>query len=182
MWTPKVDLFFVFLTSHPSLQVVIGDLGCVHMADPHVRLQKRLRLGDNVLHVCTPNYKPPDVWLGSQHYQADLDMWSFGCTAAEIYSRQILITSAATAKQPKQFLEDLAAVVPSLGSLATWLQDLPLFKKWYGCSGYAILGDRAATARPWPPRCLDGCPTGLVQLILGCLVWHPPRQDDCCRG
>ena len=58
-----------------------------------------------------PNYKPPDVWLGSQHYREYLDMWSFGCVSAEIYSRQILIAPAATAKQaqsPISFFEAIA--------------------------------------------------------------------------
>ena len=167
-----------------SLQVVIGDLGCVQMAGPHFRLQKKLRFGDNMVHVCTPNYKPPDIWLGSQQYQEDLDMWSFGCTAAEIFSRKILITSAATADLQKQFLEAIAATVPgsrhgltTISCPASWLEALPLFKKWYKCSGQAWLkatsGAWAATARPWPPACLEGCPAGLAQLIQDCLVWHP---------
>ena len=37
-----------------SSQVVIGDLGCLQMADPYVRLRKKMRLGDSGLHVCTP--------------------------------------------------------------------------------------------------------------------------------
>ena len=96
---------------------MIGDLGCVNIADPQVRLQKKLRASENDIHVCTANYRPPDVWLGSQHYQEDLDMWSFGCVAAEIYSRQILIAPAATAKQaqsPVRFFEAIAAIMPSL--------------------------------------------------------------------
>ena len=165
--------------------MVIGDLGCVEIADPHVRLQKKLRFGDNDIHVGTPNYRPPDVWLGSQQYQEDLDMWSFGCAAAEIYSRQILIAPAATAKQaqsPKQFFEAIAAIVPSLKNWsrqscpASWLEELPFFKKWYGCSGQAWLTHRAETAKPWPPQCLEGCPEGLAQLIQKCLVWHPSAR------
>ena len=31
----------------------------------------------------------------------------------------------------------------------------------------------AATAKPWPPPCLEGCPKGLVELINKCLAWHP---------
>ena len=140
-----------------SSKVVIGDLGCVQMADPHMRLRKKLRQ-TTFIHVCTPNYKPPDVWLGSQQYQEDLDMWSFGCVAAEVYSGQILIATAATAKQaPPPWLEAIAAIVPALRNesgqscSASWLEELPLFKKWIGCSGYAWLKARAATAHPWPP-------------------------------
>ena len=116
----------------------------MEIADPHVRLQKRLRSGDNDLHVCTLDYRPPDVLFGNKQFQEDLGMWSFGCVAAEIYSRRILIASAATAKQghsPKQFVEAIAATVPSLRNSsrlscpASWLEQLPFFKKWCGCSG-----------------------------------------------
>ena len=165
--------------------MVLGDLRCLEVADPHVRLKKKLRLGENNIHVCTPNYRPPDVWLGSQQYEADLDMWSFGCVAAEIYSRQVLINPAVTAKNvhgSKQFLEAVAAIVPALKNPwqlwcpASWLEDLPFFGKWYECSGKDWLTTRAATAKPWPPRCLEGCPFGLSQLILKCLVWHPSAR------
>ena len=165
--------------------MVIGDLGCVEIADPHVRLQKKLRLDDNNIHVCTPNYRPPDVWLGSQQYQEDLDMWSFGCVAAEIYSRQMLIAPAATAKHAQshtQFLKAIATIVPSLKNPsqqwcpASWLEELPFFKKWYGCSGQAWVTAWAEKAKPWPPKCLKGCPEGLAQLIQKCLMWHPSAR------
>ena len=121
--------------------MVVGDLGLVTMADPHVRLQKKFRASasDNNLDVCTPNYTPPDVILGSQHYQEDLDMWSFGCVAAELYARQVLIAPAATAEQapsPKKFLEAIAAIVGCPGQEAavdvlpaSWLEELPFFEK-----------------------------------------------------
>ena len=148
--------------------MVIGDLGCLEVADPHVRLKKKLRLGENKIHVCTPNYRPPDVWLGSQQYEADLDMWSFGCVAAEIYSRQVLINPAVTAKNvhgSKQFLEAVAAIVPALKNPwqlwcpASWLEDLPFFRKWYECSGKDWLTTRAATAKPWPPGASKAAPS-----------------------
>ena len=49
--------------------MVVGDLGLVELADPHVRLQKKLRASDHDIQVCTVNYRPPDVTLGSQRYQ-----------------------------------------------------------------------------------------------------------------
>ena len=87
------------VSTRSSPQVVIGDLGMAEMADPHVRLQKKLRASDHDIQVCTPNYRPPDVTLGNQSFQEDLDMWSFGCVAAELYSRQPLIAPAKTAEQ-----------------------------------------------------------------------------------
>ena len=156
-------------------QVVIGDLGGVEIADSRIRLQKKLRLGDDSIHMCTPNYRPPDVWLGSQHFQEDMDMWSFGCVAAEIYARQVFIAPAISRQEsPVRYVETIAAFVPPLRSCpASWLEGLPFFKKWYGVSGKAWLRAYAETARPWPPRCLEGCPEGLGQLIQKCLVWHP---------
>ena len=164
---------------------MIGDLGCVEIADPHLRLQKKLRLGVDNLHVCTPNYKPPDVWLGNQQYGEELDMWSFGCVAAEVYSRKVLIAPAGTTKQaqsPIKFFEAIAAIVPNLHNWppqtcpASWLEEKPFFKKWYGCSGQEWLKAQAATARTWPPRCLDGYPDGLAQLVQDCLAWHPSAR------
>ena len=64
--------------------MVIGDIGLVEMADPHLRLQKKLRASDNAIKVCNANYRPPDATLGSQRFQEAFDMWSFGCFAAEL--------------------------------------------------------------------------------------------------
>ena len=59
-----------FLSSiRPSPQVVIADLGCVEVACPQVRLAKKLRPSENDIGICTPSYRPPDVFLASQRYQ-----------------------------------------------------------------------------------------------------------------
>jgi len=156
----------------------------VEMADAHFRLQKKIRASDNNVFVCTANYRPPDVHLGSQRFQEDIDMWSFGCVAAELYSRQPFIAPAASSG--KSFVDAIAAIVGRPGQeavadampacAASWLEELPLFKKWYGQSGKAWLRASAETAKAWPPPCLEGCPEGLVQLIQKCLVWHPSAR------
>ena len=172
--------------------MVVGDLGLVSMADPHFRLQKKFR-GNDHNDVCTTNYRPPDVTLGNQHYQEDLDMWSFGCVAAELYLKRPLIDPAGTAPYApsrKEFVDEIVAIVgppplwrlgdaigPNVAAIpASWLEELPFFKKWYGQSGQAWLTARAETAQPWPPRCLEGCPEGLVQLVQKCLVWRPSAR------
>ena len=120
--------------------MVVGDLGLVEMADPHARMQKKLRASDNDIHVCTPHYRPPDVALGNQHFQEDLDMWSFGCVAAELYSHRPLMDPAPAKKDPgsKDFVDAIVAIVgpPGLGAddgwrawAASWLEDLPFFQK-----------------------------------------------------
>ena len=115
---------------------MVGDLGLVEMADPHVRLRKKLRTSDQDIQVCTPNYRPPDVTLGNQLCEEDFDMWSFGCVAAELYSHRMLIDPAATAEQApsgKHFVDAIAATVgrPSQEAAvmpacaASWLDGLP---------------------------------------------------------
>ena len=168
---------------------MIGDLGLVVLADPHARLQKKLGVSDNDGQVGTPNYRPPDVTLGSQRWGEDFDMWSFGCVAAELYSGQMLIAPAATAEQApsgKDFVDAIAAIVgrPSQEAdaavmpacAASWLHELPFFQKWYGQSGPAWLTASAETTKAWPPPCLEGCPEGLLQLVQKCLVWHPSAR------
>ena len=53
----------------PSPQVVIADLGCVEVACALVRLAKKLRPSELDISICTPSYRPPDVFLASQRYQ-----------------------------------------------------------------------------------------------------------------
>ena len=169
--------------------MVVGNLGLVEMADPHVRLGKKLRARDHDIHVCTVNYRPPDVTLGSQRFQEYFDMWSFGCVAAELYSHQMPIAPAATAEQTpsgKDFVDAIAAIVGRPGQeadvdvmpvcAASWLDELPFFQKWYRQSGQAWLAASAETAKAWPPQCLEGCPEGLVQLVQKCLLWHPSAR------
>ena len=86
-----------------SPQVVLGDLGCVEPTDPHHRLVKKLRPSDSNadVGVTTPHYRPPDVFLGNLRFQEDLDMWSLGCVAAELYSRRPLICVSA-AEGPRE--------------------------------------------------------------------------------
>ena len=40
--------------------------------------------------IVTANYRPPDVFMGSCDFGPDLDMWSLGCVAAEMFLRQPL--------------------------------------------------------------------------------------------
>ena len=174
---------------------MVGDLGLVELADPHLRLQKKLRASDHNIPVCTRNYRPPDVTLGRQRFQEDFDMWSFGCVAAELYSHQMLIDPAATAEQApsgKDFVDAIAAIVGRPGQeadvdvmpvcAASWLDQLPFFKKWYGQSGQAWLTARAETSQPWPPPCLEGCPEGLVQLVQKCLLWNPSARMTAAQA
>ena len=158
--------------------MVIADLGMCVMAEPGFRLQKRLRSSDNDLGVCTLNYRPPDVCLGSQRYQDDLDMWSLGCVAAELYMGHPLFLSSPT-REPsvKDFVGAIFVLLgPPRTESSTWLESLPFFKALYGTAAATAGGPSpcpsAATAE-WPPPCLAGCPKGLADLVQRVLQWRP---------
>ena len=162
----------------------------LELADPHARLQKKLRASDDDIGVCTANYRPPDVILGCQRFQEEFDMWSFGCLAAELYLRRPLIAPAATAGQEpsgRSFVAFIAGVVGPPGQeggsdvvsdcAASWVEQLPFFHKWYGQSGqrWLALTASAATARD-PALGLQGSPEGLVELCQKCLMWVPSAR------
>ena len=184
----------ILLRQFLSTQVVVGDLGAVAIADPHVRLHKKLRPNDDDVCVCTSNYRPPDVHLGNQRFQEDIDMWSFGCVAAELFLRRPLIVPAATAAKAAQapssckaYVDAIAAIVGRPGQeavadampacAASWLDELPFFRKWYG-PPTAWLTASAGTAKAWPPA----MPEGLVQLVQECLVWYPSARMTVARA
>ena len=168
------------------------------MSDAHLRLQKKLRASDDDLHVCTAQYRPPDVHLGNQRFQEDIDMWSYGCVAAELYLHQPLFdpsaTAAATAPQQPQgktYVDLIAAIVGRPGQeavldampgcAASWLDELRFFRKWYG-SGHAWLTASHKAAKAWPPPRFEGCPEGLAQLVQKCLVWYPSARITIARA
>ena len=73
--------------------MVLSDLGCVEVANPRHRLLKKLRTSDSGsdIGIITPQYRPPDVFLGNLRFQEEADMWAFGCVVLELYSGQPLI-------------------------------------------------------------------------------------------
>ena len=77
------------------IKVVLGDLGNAELANPAVRAQLKAKHG--VVRICTPEYRPPDMWLGNTAFDQALDMWSLGCVAVELNSRTPLFSPQARA-------------------------------------------------------------------------------------
>ena len=150
-------------------QVVIADLGCCVMSEPNFRMQKRLRIGDCDLRVCTINYRPPDVCLGDQRYGDEFDIWSLGCVAAELVTGLPLFHARTSAAHVKEFVD---AIFKLLGPPedSTWLESLPYFQRWYGKTA-ATAGLKSGSR--WPPQSLEGCPKGLIDFIRSALQWQP---------
>ena len=75
--------------------MVLSDLGSAKLASPDERYIKKPTVQESAVNVCTPHYRPPDMVFGMTRFGADLDIWSLGCVAAELFIREPLF-------QPKQ--------------------------------------------------------------------------------
>jgi len=57
--------------------VIIGDLGIAREIDSETN-----ELTGNVV---TRYYRPPEILYGSRNYDSSIDIWSAGCTFAELF-------------------------------------------------------------------------------------------------
>ena len=69
---------------------MLADLGCADLKWHDERIQWKQRPTDESVHICTSQYRPPDMLLGSLRFGPDLDLWSLGCVAAELLLREPL--------------------------------------------------------------------------------------------
>ena len=70
---------------------MLADLGCAVLKRHDERIQWRQRPPTDVsVRICTSLYSPPDMLLGSLRFGPELDLWSLGCVAAELFLREPL--------------------------------------------------------------------------------------------
>ena len=112
---------------------MLADLGNAQLANPEDRLWQKL--GDMTVGLCTPEYCSPDVLLGNPSFGPDLDMWSLGCVAAELFRRDVLFKVTPDSRSPSEpaFLEAHFAFLgfPERKQME-WLKSLPFFQEFYG--------------------------------------------------
>ena len=69
---------------------MLSDIGCAVLAWPDERLVRKRPPSDLTVPICTVHYRAPDMLLGHERFGPDLDMWSLGCVAAELFLREPL--------------------------------------------------------------------------------------------
>ena len=74
-----------------AFTVVLGDLGMTQLPSPQERNELKPRPSDKSLPICTLQYRSPDLCFGNQQYGTDVDMWSLGCLAAELFLQAPLV-------------------------------------------------------------------------------------------
>ncbi len=153
---------------------MLADLGCADLKWHDERIQWKQRPTDESVHICTSQYRPPDMLLGSLRFGPDLDLWSLGCVAAELFLREPLFHSKrASANKERHILEthlEILGTPPMDSSTYAWMKSLPLFAKFDAV--------RRLPAYPcqWPPTRLRGCQAQLADFVRQTLQWHPQER------
>ena len=159
-----------------TFEVVLGDLGSAQLMRPEDRFVNVQWLSNNKVPICTPQYRPPDLLLGCVRFGADLDMWSLGCVAAELFLRAPLFD--VRQKQEEEACErdildlhfSFLGSPPARSSTRDWMTSLPFFDKFYGKYARHLPNHKSVTHK------LKDCPTQLVDFVQQTLKWQPPER------
>ncbi len=178
---------------------MLADLGCADLKWHDERIQWKQRPTDVSVHLCTIQYRPPDMLLGSLRFGPDLDLWALGCVAAELLLREPLFNPKRTyvSKERHIFAThlEILGTPPRGSSTYAWMASLPLFEKFYKErlpapslpvapeSSPRLPGTvgifRAKNIAVASPRTTDGCisqPTRVLELA------RPLRECICRTG
>ncbi len=152
---------------------MLADLGCADLKWHDERIQWKQRPTDESVHICTGQYRPPDMLLGSLRFGPDLDLWSLGCVAAELFLREPLFQPRRPSCKERSALETRFEIqgTPAMDSSThAWMKSLPLFAKLYAA--------RRPPAYPyqWPPTRLRGCQAQLADFVRQTLQWLPQER------
>ena len=133
--------------------MVISDLGNAELASPDQRFLDKRAPKDSTVPICTVTYRAPDILLGSELWSLDMDMWSVGCVAAELFLRKPLFQPLRVSSKQQDELMILDGQFAVLGTPAkdsctfAWMKGLPFFDMFYGKDGHRL---PANDSPEWP--------------------------------
>ena len=95
---------------------------------------------------CMAQYSPADMLLGSQRFGPDLDVWSLGCVAAELFLREPLFQPSGIELNERSFLDAQFAI---LGTPPSSTNECMFTENEHGKDARRL----PAKALPeWPPK------------------------------
>ena len=159
-----------------TLKVVLADLGCAELATPDSRFLWKPKPSETYLPFCTAQYRSPDILLGSQRFGPDLDLWSLGCMAAELFLRKPLFQPKGGKPTERSLLEEHFAFLgtpPSGSRTSEWMKSLPFVENFYGKDAQRL---EAKAPPEWPPKTLRDCPPQLADFVRQTLQLHPQER------
>ena len=160
---------------------MLADLGCADLKWHDERIQWKHRPRYESVRICTSQDRPPDMLLGSLRFGPDLDLWSLGCVAAELFLREPLFQLRRPSSKERSVLDTRFEILgtPAMDSSTyAWMTSLPFFAKFYA-------GDaRRLPAYPlqWPPNASPRLPGTLGKICATNTAVASPRTTDGCTS
>ena len=154
---------------------MLADLGSAELAKPEQPEQWKHKPSDQSVLFSTAQYRPPDMLLGSQRFGPDIDLWSLGCVAAELFLRQPLFQLKGNKIKELSLLDAHVAFpgTPSSESFIEWMKSLPFIDNFYGRDARRL---PANVPPEWPPTRLRCCQPQLADFVRQTLQWHPQER------
>jgi len=131
----------------------------------------KIREGDDIPmmtdYVATRWYRAPEILLGSNDYDAAVDVWSVGCIIGELYLGKAIFPGLSTLNQLTRVMEytgrpsdeDLKAIQSSnAGTMLDTLQE--------------------PEVRSWEEMFPQGCPDDCIELMAKSLAFNPNKRID----
>jgi hypothetical protein len=121
-------------------------------------------------------YRPPDMLLGSLRFGPDMDMWSLGCVAAELFLREPLFKAGSWSNlRALRVLQEHFALLGTPLDTIAWMKSLPFADDFFGRDAH-LLDTFAKPCPEWPPRRLHCCPPQLADFVRQTLQWLPSER------
>ena len=127
------------------------------------------------------NTAPPTYYLGNLRFGPDLDVWSVGCVAAELFLRVPLFLPSRKDNQERSIVNghfEFLGTPPKDTMAYAWMTSLPFFWKFYGIDSRVL----ATNPPKWPPAMLRDCQAHLADFVQQTLKLNPRERPSAASA
>jgi hypothetical protein len=119
--------------------------------------------------------------LGNLRFGPDLDVWSLGCVAAELFLRAPLFLPRSRDIPERSIVNrhfEFLGTPPKDTKAYAWMTSLPFFGKFYGIDSRIL----ATNPPQWPPAMLRDCQAHLADFVRQTLKLNPRERPSAASA